>query len=234
VTDRQISKSTNQYTWKIFDFASNKQINKQTESGENITSFTFGGRGNEWRWRVILDLVRFTRRGLMVDRVNSAQTWGRHPSSFRQAGCSFFLLFRPWQKTLFKRRSMERAEGARPERMRSKTETTDVDVMVKWKTHRFSFIVRDFNNLTSIGFHSIKVSKPWGRGASPEGRAVLHQAVNESLVGGSEFRSPRNDFAWRMQSQQLALEAKCGLLKKDDRWKWDTGVWMTELPQEDY
>ena len=34
---------------------------------------------------------------------------------------------------------------------------------------------------TVIGFHDIKLYKVGGRGANPDGRAELHQAVDEGL-----------------------------------------------------
>ena len=38
------------------------------------------------------------------------------------------------------------------------------------------------------GFDSVKPRKVGGRSTSPEGRAVLHQAVDESFVCGQELR----------------------------------------------
>ena len=40
---------------------------------------------------------------------------------------------------------------------------------------------------TVIGFHDIKLHKVGGRGANPEGRAELHQAVDEGLLLGQEL-----------------------------------------------
>ena len=43
----------------------------------------------------------------------------------------------------------------------------------------------DSHNLyEGLNFHGVKLSKVSGREANPEGRAVLHQAVDEGLVGG--------------------------------------------------
>ena len=55
--------------------------------------------------KVILNLGSVTSRVLVVDRVSPAETQGGGGQS------------------------MERAEGARPERRRKKTETTDLSVM---------------------------------------------------------------------------------------------------------
>ena len=47
--------------------------------------------------------------------------------------------------------------------------------------------------ILKVCFHSVKLSKMRGRGASPEGRAVLHQAVDESFVHGSELRCAKEE-----------------------------------------
>ena len=60
--------------------------------------------------------------------------------------------------------------------------------MGKLQTHRLSSIEGDSNNLEGLGFHDVKLSKVCDRGVSPEGREVLHQAVDESLVYRQEFR----------------------------------------------
>ena len=46
----------------------------------------------------------------------------------------------------------------------------------------------DANDPKCLGFHSVKPRKVGGRSTSPEGRAVLHQAVEESFVCGQELR----------------------------------------------
>ena len=46
----------------------------------------------------------------------------------------------------------------------------------------------DTNDLQCLGFHSVKPRKVGGRSTSPEGRAVLHQAADESFVCGQELR----------------------------------------------
>ena len=45
----------------------------------------------------------------------------------------------------------------------------------------------DTNNLKCLGFHSMKPRKVRGVSTSPEGRAVLRQAVDESFVCGYEL-----------------------------------------------
>ena len=49
---------------------------------------------------------------------------------------------------------------------------------------RLNFIMGDFYNLEGLGFHDIELNNMWGRDTSTEWRAVLHQAVDEGLVGG--------------------------------------------------
>ena len=46
----------------------------------------------------------------------------------------------------------------------------------------------DTNDPKCLGFHSVKPRKVRGRSTSPEGRAVLHQAVDQSFVCGQELR----------------------------------------------
>ena len=46
----------------------------------------------------------------------------------------------------------------------------------------------DTNDPKCLDFHSVKPRKVGGRSTSPEGRAVLHQAVDESFVCDQELR----------------------------------------------
>ena len=48
--------------------------------------------------------------------------------------------------------------------------------------------MRDTNDTKCLGFHSVKPRKVRGRSTSPEGRAVLHQAADESFACGQELR----------------------------------------------
>ena len=45
----------------------------------------------------------------------------------------------------------------------------------------------DTNDPKCLGFHSLKLSKVRGRSTTTEGRAVLHQAVDESFGCGQEL-----------------------------------------------
>ena len=57
----QLGKVSLRSVWNCDLEATNRQTNKQTESGENITSFTFGGGGKKglnvvvWRFSVNLE-----------------------------------------------------------------------------------------------------------------------------------------------------------------------------------
>ena len=62
--------------------------------------------------------------------------------------------------------------------------------------HLIHLIAVDTNDLKCLGFYSVKPRKVRGRSTSPEGRAVLHQATDESfvyVVGSSGVL--RKDFA---------------------------------------
>ena len=96
---------------------------------------------------------------------------------------------------------------------------TNLSAMTTCSIHRPSFIVGDSNNLDGLGFHGVKLCKMSGRGANPVGRAGLHQAADEGLVGGREFRcakkglctmedGPVGRWLWRPI-------LKCGLPKKN-------------------
>ena len=56
------------------------------------------------------------------------------------------------------------------------------------RTQRLSLIAGDTNDPQCLGLHSVKLRKVKGRSTSPEVRAVLHQAVDESFVPGQELR----------------------------------------------
>ena len=55
------------------------------------------------------------------------------------------------------------------------------------ETQRLSLITGDTNDPERLGLHSMKLRKMRGGSTSPEGRAVLHQAVVESFVCGQEL-----------------------------------------------
>ena len=46
----------------------------------------------------------------------------------------------------------------------------------------------DTNDPKCLGFHKMKPRKVRGKSTSPEGRAVLHQAADESFVCGQDLR----------------------------------------------
>ena len=45
----------------------------------------------------------------------------------------------------------------------------------------------DANDPKCLGFYSVKPRKVGDRSTSPEGRAILHQAADESFVSGQEL-----------------------------------------------
>ena len=59
----------------------------------------------------------------------------------------------------------------------------------------------DTNDLKSLGFHNVKLRKVRGGSTSPEGRAVLHQAVDESSVCGQELRCAKEELCTTEDSQ---------------------------------
>ena len=65
--------------------------------------------------------------------------------------------------------------------------TTDLPAVKEWEIQRLSLIVGDTNDLKCFGFHSMKLRKVRGSSTSLEGRAVLHQAADESFVCGQEL-----------------------------------------------
>ena len=65
--------------------------------------------------------------------------------------------------------------------------TTDLFAVRECETQRLSLIAGDTNDPKCLGFYSVKPRKVGGRSTSPEGRAVLHQAADESFVSGDEL-----------------------------------------------
>ena len=61
----------------------------------------------------------------------------------------------------------------------------------------------DTNDLKYFGFHSVKLRKARGGSTSPEGRTVLHQAVDECFVRGQELRCAKEGLCM-MENAQLA------------------------------
>ena len=51
----------------------------------------------------------------------------------------------------------------------------------------------DTNGPKCLGFHSVKQRKMRGGSTSPQGRAVLHQAADESFVCGQELRCAKEE-----------------------------------------
>ena len=96
--------------------------------------------------------------------------------------------------------------------------TTELCVVRECETQRLSLIAGDTNDPKCLGFDSVKPRKVGGRSTSPEGRAVLHQAADESFVCGQELMCANEgmhdegfsvgDWLWRPTS-------KYGLPKKN-------------------
>ena len=57
--------------------------------------------------------------------------------------------------------------------------------------------------LKCLGFHSMKLRKVGGRSTSPEGRAVLNQAADESFVSGQELRWSKEGLCMMEDSQSV-------------------------------
>ena len=57
------------------------------------------------------------------------------------------------------------------------------------------------NNPKFLGFHSIKLIKVRGRSTSPGGRAILHEAADESFVCGQELRLAEEGLCMMEESQ---------------------------------
>ena len=68
---------------------------------------------------------------------------------------------------------------------------------------KLSLIAGDANDLKCLGFYSVKPRKVGGRSTSPEGRAVLHQAADKSVVSGQELRWAEEGLCTMEDSQSL-------------------------------
>ena len=108
---------------------------------------------------MIRDFGSFTRRGLLSDLERPAEIWWGHIANT--------------------------AGGKTGEETVEDRKTTDLPAMREREAHRLSLTVRDTNDPKCLGFHSVKPRKVRGRSTSPEGRAVLHQATDESFVCGN-------------------------------------------------
>ena len=63
--------------------------------------------------------------------------------------------------------------------------------------------MEDSNDLESLGFHSIKVSKVCSRGTSPVETAIHHYAADEGIVGGSAFRHTKEGLCMKEDAQSV-------------------------------
>ena len=61
----------------------------------------------------------------------------------------------------------------------------------------------DTNDAKCLGFHSVKPRKVRGRSTRSEGRAVLHQAVEESFVCGQELSWAEEGLCMTEDSQSV-------------------------------
>ena len=97
--------------------------------------------------------------------------------------------------------------------------TTDMAGVREQETQRLSLIAGDTNDPKCLGFLSVKPRKVRGGSTSPEGRAVLHQAVDESFVCGQELRWPGEGLCTMEDSQStngfFRPGLKCGFPRKD-------------------
>ena len=80
-----------------------------------------------------------------------------------------------------------RGGETREERIEDR-KTIDLPAVRESERPKDSLITGDTNDLKCLGFHSVTPRKVRGRSTSREGRAVLHQAANESFVCGQELR----------------------------------------------
>ena len=69
------------------------------------------------------------------------------------------------------------------------------------RTQRLSLTEGDANDPKCLGFHNVKPRKVRGRSTSPEERAVLHQAADESFVSGQELRRAEEGLCTTEDSQ---------------------------------
>ena len=79
--------------------------------------------------------------------------------------------------------------------------TTNQPALREWQAQRLSLIARDANDPKCLGFHSVKPRKVGGRSTSPEGRAVLHQAMDKSFVSGQERKRAEEGLCTTEDSQ---------------------------------
>ena len=59
----------------------------------------------------------------------------------------------------------------------------------------------DTDDLKYLGFHSMKPRKVRGSSSSPEGRAVLHQAVDEGIVCDQKLRCAKEGLCMMEDAQ---------------------------------
>ena len=79
--------------------------------------------------------------------------------------------------------------------------TTDLLAVRECEAQRLSLIMGDTNDPKCLGFQSVKPRKVIGRSTSPEGRAVLHQAMYERSICGQEFRWAKEGLCTTEDSQ---------------------------------
>ena len=112
----------------------------------------------------------------------------------------------------------EQRRGEAGEEMVEDRKTTDLSVLRESERPKDGLIAGDTNDPKCLGFHSVKPRKVRGGSTSPEGKAVLHQAADESFVCDQELRWPRKDFARRrIPSRQLALKARLEMWLSQER-----------------
>ena len=111
---------------------------------------------------VILDFGSFTRRGLLADLERRAEMWWGQITDRAREG----------EETVVDRKTTDQPAVRERER----------------EAQRLSLTTGDTNDPKCLGFHSVKPRKGRGGSTSPKGRAVLHQAADESFVCGQELR----------------------------------------------
>ena len=62
----------------------------------------------------------------------------------------------------------------------------------------------DTNDPTRLVFHSVKPRNVRGGSTSPEGRAVLHKAVDDSFVFGQELRCAKEGLFMMEDAQSVS------------------------------
>ena len=78
--------------------------------------------------------------------------------------------------------------------------TTDLPAMRESERPKDSASSRE-NDPKCLGFHSVKPRKVGGRSTSPDGRAVLHQAADESFGCGQELRCAKEGLCMTEDAQ---------------------------------